>query len=107
DFAGLTRDGGDVVGDAGEVLLDLRRQAFIAHAAFDARGDVAGEFHDLHRTSIAVEDGVVAGLDPDRAVAGADALVFAGLVFAAAQRVPERHIFRLCSFGRVHEHAVM
>ena len=55
-------------------------------------GDVGGVFHDLERLAVEVEDRVVGGLDPDLPAALADALVFAGLEFAAVQLGPERAI---------------
>ena len=49
---------------------------------------------DLEGLAVAVENGVVRGLDPDLLAPLADALVLGGLVLAAIELGPELLVFR-------------
>src|SRR5256885_12616751 len=64
----------------------------------EAARDIAGVLDHLERPAIGIEDGVVAGLDPDLAAVLADAQVLARIVLAAGQLAPELRIFGAVAF---------
>ena len=64
-------------------------------------------FTTLKGLPLRVEDRIVAGLNPDLLAALADALVLAGVEFAAAELVPEQPVFGALPIGRIDEHAMM
>ena len=70
-------------------LVDRRELAFEIRVAQLLLGDVGCELDDLERLAAAVEDRIVAGLNPDFLAALADPLVLAGVELAAAELVPE------------------
>src|SRR2546429_9836116 len=73
----------------------------------EAARDIAGVLDHLERPAIGIEDGVVAGLDPDLAAVLADAQVLARIVLAAGQLAPELRIFGAVAFMGLDEHAVV
>ena len=93
--------------DHGLRLVDRRDLASEIGVLQLLRGDVGREFGDAERLAVLVEQRVVGGEDPDLAAALADALVFAGLVFAAVQPGPELAIGRAVALSLRHEQAVM
>src|SRR5262249_43934782 len=88
-------------------LVDGRELAFKIHVAQLLRCDVAGVLHHLERPTLAIEDGVVARLDPDLLAALADPLVLTGVELAAPELLPELAVIRGLAVGRIDEHAVM
>ena len=61
----------------------------------------------LNGLLLAVEDRVVARLDPDFLTTFGDALVLSGVVFAAPQFLPEAPVFIAAVVGGFDKHAVM
>ncbi len=76
-------------------------------AALHRGGDIGRKLHDLAELAAGIRDRVVGRLQPDRFAALADTLEVTGLIFAAAQTVPEIAIFAAVAHRRRHEHAVM
>ena len=70
-------------------------------------GDVRGVFDDLEGLAVAVEDGVVAGLQPDLVPVLGDAAVAAGIVLALSQPLPERSVLCAVARGLIYKHAVV
>ena len=68
-------------------LLLLTRERFLAQLVLS--GDVGGELDDLVRLAVQVEDGIVAGLDPNLAATLADSLVLVAEVFTGVELLPE------------------
>ena len=93
--------------DDGLGTVDLIGLALLVLATDDLVGDVGGELDDLHRPSLAVDDGVVACLDPDDATALADTLVLVGKVLAGVELTPEGSILGTNAVGIVDEQTVM
>src|SRR3546814_15943011 len=72
-----------------------------------ASRDVGGELHHLEWPALGIQDGVVAGFDPDFAPALAQAQILAGIVLALGQLAPEVSIVRAFALLRLHEHAMV
>lgn len=70
-------------------------------------GNVGGKLDDLERLAVSVKDRIVARLNPNNAAAFADALVLPGIVFAAAELLPEQPIVRALAIGGIDKHGVM
>ena len=68
--------------------------------------DIGGEFHHLERLS-AFGNGIIGRLDPYFPVAFGEALIGAGVIFAASEPRPEGAIFGRRRIGRLAEHAVV
>ena len=69
--------------------------------------DVGGVLHHFRGLPPSIEDRIVARLDPDLPAALAEAQILAGIVFAAAELLPEGAVFRRIAIDRLAEHAVM
>ena len=94
-------------GDDGLRAADRCDLAGVFHAFDLAGGDLDGEFHNLERLAVAVENGIVGRLNPDFLAALAKPLVLGGLVFAAIESRPEFPVGRTVALRRIDEHAVM
>ena len=71
------------------------------------RRNVGRVLDHLEGLAIAIENRVIAGLQPDLAPAATTARVLTGIVFAAPQLVPEQRVgWALCK-SRIDKHAVM
>src|SRR5262249_52129603 len=84
-------------------LIDGRELALEIGIAKFLLGDVGGILDHLERPALAIEDGVVACLDPDLLAALADPLVLAGVVFAAPELLPEALVLRALAVSRLDE----
>ncbi len=82
-------------------------EAVVAQALLDRRGDVGGEFDDLHHRAGIVENRIIGGLDIDVGAGLGDTTVFGRLEFAARQGRPELGIFRAFHLGGIAEQAVV
>jgi hypothetical protein len=100
-------DGGVQFFRTGRDLLHHPAHFFTLHARNDLSGGVGWVFHDLERPSIQIEDRIVGGLNPDFLATLADPLVFAGLIPAAIEAVPELAISGAVAFRRLHKRAVV
>ena len=86
--------------DGGELALVVGRLEL-------GGGDVGGVLHHLERLAAHVEDLVVARLDPDLAAVLGDPPVLAGIVFAAAELLPELLVLDAAAVGGLGEHRVV
>ena len=93
--------------DDGLHLVDRRELAGGVGGLDLGGGDVGRVLDDLERLAVRSEDRVVAGLYPDIAPALGDALVLAGVEFAATELVPEQPVLGRAALRRVDEQAVM
>lgn len=71
------------------------------------RRNISGEFHNLIGVSLRIENGVVAGLDPDFLATLAEPFEFTGAEFAACKITPELLVVRRGNLRRIDKHAVM
>ena len=74
--------------------VDCGQTCFLVLLLQHLLGDVGRQFDDSQNLSIAVQDGVVAGLQPNRLGILAQALEAPGNVFALAQALPEFFVLR-------------
>ena len=103
-------------GQDGAVELELDDRLRLVdrgHLAFEVGvleflcGDVGRELDDARDLAGAVDQRIVARLNPDFLAALGDALVLAGIELAAPELLPECPVFRAVSIGGVDEQAVM
>ena len=119
DFIETIADGGEEIGiggddgaihvefDHGLRFADRGELACVIGAAQFFACDVGGEFDDFIRLAVAVENGVIAGLDPDFLAVLAEALIFGGRIFAAVESGPEVFMLAAARVIAIDKHAVM
>jgi hypothetical protein len=82
-------------------------QALEFHGGQLGGGDVGRHFHHLGHAALAIAHRIVGGLEPDLLAALAQALVLAGVEFAAAKPVPEGLVVGALRIGWIDELPVM
>lgn len=112
-LATLTRDAGGFVGQAvglggaTGILFQILDRVTQRLRRGKAPGNVCGLFHHFVGPAGRIEDGVVAGLQPDLAPAFGNALVASGIVQTLTEFLPERDVGGRRSFLDVDEQRMM